>query len=102
MCVAKNGSVTWATLLNVDLVVRSHRSWAWTHDEVRQVSTYAPGRSSEGHAPFGHLRGLGAMYLAACPASDSGEPWRDAMLRRAKRSDGAGHRAAAPQSRSPW
>ena len=56
VCVAKNGSVTWATLLNVDLVVRSHRSWAWTHDEVRQVFTYAPGSSSEGHAPLGPLR----------------------------------------------
>ena len=65
------------------------RSWAWTHDEVRQVSVYAPGSSSEGRARFGHLRGLGAMYLAACPASDSGEPWRDAVSLR-KEGSGSG------------
>ena len=62
MCVAKTGSVTWATLLNVDLAVRS----------------YGPGRGARrgppsfqirgarqlgGPNPFGHLRGLGRDVL---------------------------------------
>ena len=55
--------------LNVDLVVRSHRSWAWNTTRSARFRIRAT-KQLGGPRPVWTPARLGAMYFAACAATD--------------------------------